>query len=118
MQNEKEEIIENQNEEQVIEESDDDSGIKLEKECKKYERKKPFVPSDKQKEVWERALIKRRENVEIKKKMKEEEKALRKKEIEDKMVKKVNRIKKKQEKENKLLEVSDDDESVEPEIIV
>ena len=44
---------------------------------------------------------------------------LRKKEIEGKMVKKVNRIKKIQEKVNKLFEVSDDDEeSVEPEIIV
>jgi hypothetical protein len=100
-----------------VDETDNESGIELKKERKKYQRTKPFVQSDKQKEVWERSLMKRKENNELKKKMKEDEKLSRKKELEDKMIKKVNRIKKKQEKENKLLEVSDD-ESVEPEIIV
>lgn len=105
------------NTEESEQETDNDSGIELKKERKKYQRTKPFVQTDKQKEVWERALMKRKENNELKKKMKEDEKASRKKELEDKMIKKVNRLKKKQEKENKLLEVSDD-ESIEPEIII
>ena len=100
-----------------LEETDNESGIELKKERKKYQRTKPFVQTEKQKEVWERALMKRKENNELKKKMKEDEKISRKKELEDKMIKKVNRLKKKQDKEDKLLEVSDD-ESVEPEIIV
>ena len=105
------------NTEELEEETDNESGIELKKERKKYQRTKPFVQTEKQKEVWERALMKRKENNELKKKMKEDEKISRKKELEDKMIKKVNRLKKKQERENKLLEVSDD-ESVEPEIIV
>jgi len=105
------------NTEELEEETDNESGIELKKERKKYQRTKPFVQTEKQKEVWERALMKRKENNELKKKMKEDEKISRKKELEDKMIKKVNRLKKKQDKEDKLLEVSDD-ESVEPEIIV
>jgi len=105
------------NTEELEEETDNESGIELKKERKKYQRTKPFVQTEKQKEVWERALMKRKENNELKKKMKEDEKISRKKELEDKMIKKVNRLKKKQDKEDKLLEVSDD-ESIEPEIIV
>jgi hypothetical protein len=70
-----------ENENKSIEELSEDSGIEL-KPKKEYKRTKPFVQSEKQKEIWEKALQKRRENSEMRKKLKEEEEAKRKQELE------------------------------------
>ena len=71
----------------------------------------PRPQSEKQKEAWKIALAKRKENNELRKKIKEEEEKRIQKLIEDKIVKKAISLKKKQIKQEVLLDKVEDDDT-------
>jgi hypothetical protein len=94
------------------------SSIELKPTKKKYNRTTPFEFTEKRQSNLKKAIETKKKNYEERLKKRNEEEALRQKELEEKILKKATRIKNRQQKENKLLEVSDDDEEANEEQII